>query len=169
MVESNNSILIRRMTPEDVDMVYEHVMNCIGQSAAVNKVYETIHMDRWRSHYTKEILSNMSDDNHVYLLFDNGELVSTAAISVDEEDPTWAEITMVLTNSEVQGKGYGKKILEHLETDEIALKLGRMRLEASLGAYDFYKNLGWSFPGEEFEMSMTGGAEKYPLIKILSD
>ena len=61
-------------------------------------------------------------------------------------DETEAEIVAAFLSPESIGKGYGRKLFETLEADELAAKATRVWLTSSDMAVEFYEHMGWVNP-----------------------
>ena len=53
---------------------------------------------------------------------------------------------LISNTSEIIGKGYGRKLFETLEADELAAKATRVWLTSSDMAVEFYEHMGWVNP-----------------------
>ncbi len=77
------------------------------------------------SYCNEEILNNvMKDDNsHVFIIREDGHIVATGTLCVMHTlEFTIAGVESVVVSSKCRGRGYGKKLMEHIITE--ANKLG---------------------------------------------
>ena len=72
------------------------------------------------------------------------QIIGSGTILPDGE--TEAEIVAAFLSPESIGKGYGRKLFETLETDELAAKATRVWLTSSDMALGFYEHMGWVNP-----------------------
>ena len=72
------------------------------------------------------------------------QIIGSGTVLPDGE--TEAEIVAAFLAPESIGKGYGRKLFETLETDELAAKAARVWLTSSDMAVEFYEHMGWVNP-----------------------
>ena len=71
------------------------------------------------------------------LVFDKaGRIVATGTLAGDE-------IKRVFVAPALQGRGFGRLIMQHLEEQAVTLGIDTVRLDASLPAKSFYNHLGY--------------------------
>ena len=70
-------------------------------------------------HYSPETMAELARTGHTYVLEEDGQII---------------------------GKGYGRKLFEALEADELAVRAKRIWLTSSDMALDFYEHMGWVNP-----------------------
>ena len=73
-----------------------------------------------------------------------GQIIGSGTILPDGE--TEAEIVAAFLSPESIGKGYGRKLFETLEADELAAMATRVWLTSSDMAVEFYEHMGWVNP-----------------------
>ena len=86
----------------------------------------------------------LSETGHTYVLEEDGQIIGSGTVLPDGE--TEAEIVAAFLSPESIGKGYGRKLFETLETDELAAKAARVWLTSSDMALGFYEHMGWVNP-----------------------
>ena len=84
-------------------------------------------------HCYEHVLEDINNDI-VYVLEDKGEIVGTGSFKENH-------ITRVYVLPKYQGKGYGKYIVEQLET--LMCEYEEITLDASLPACQFYEHMGY--------------------------
>jgi GNAT superfamily N-acetyltransferase len=57
--------------------------------------------------------------------------------------------SLIFVDSDYQGKGYGRKIIETLEKDEYFLRAERIEIPASMSAIPFYRKMGYEHKNGE--------------------
>ena len=79
-----------------------------------------------------------------YVLEEDGQIVGSGTVLPD--GGTEAEIVAAFLIPESIGRGYGRKLFETLEADELAVKAERVWLTSSDMALGFYEHMGWVNP-----------------------
>jgi len=86
-------------------------------------------------HSNEDILRDALDG--CTLVFDKaGRIVATGTLAGDE-------IKRVFVAPALQGRGFGRLIMQHLEEQAVTLGIDTVRLDASLPAKSFYDRLGY--------------------------
>ena len=80
----------------------------------------------------------LSETGHTYVLEEDGQIIGSGTILPDGE--TEAEIVAAFLSPESIGKGYGRKLFETLEADELAAMATRVWLTSSDMAVEFYEH-----------------------------
>ena len=85
-----------------------------------------------------------------FALYENQLLKAIARL--DTVEPKISQVRFVAVDSEIQGKGYGKLLMEAVE--EKAIKNGntKMILHARDYAVEFYKKLNYNIIGESYKL-----------------
>ena len=85
-----------------------------------------------------------------FALYENQVIKAIARL--DTIEPTIGQVRFVAVDSEIQGKGYGKLLMEAVE--EKAIKNGntKMILHARDYAVEFYKKLNYNIIGESYKL-----------------
>ena len=78
------------------------------------------------------------------VLEEDGQIIGSGTVLPDGE--TEAEIVAAFLIPESIGRGYGRKLFETLEADELAVKAERVWLTSSDMALGFYEHMGWVNP-----------------------
>lgn len=124
--ENTLSVLIRRTLTE------------------VNYTSPKSELDYLIPHYSPETMVELSRTGHTYVLEEDGQIVGSGTVLPDGADE--AEIVAAFLKPEVIGRGYGRKLFETLEEDELAVKAKRVWLTSSDMALGFYEHMGWVNP-----------------------
>lgn len=85
-----------------------------------------------------------------FALYENGELLAVARL--DEVDEHTCQARFVAVESNLQGKGYGKKIMQALETEAAGLNYQKLILHARDYALPFYEKLGYTLVGPSYKL-----------------
>ena len=75
---------------------------------------------------------------------EDGQIIGSGLVLPDGE--TEAEIVAAFLSPESIGSGYGRKLFETLEADELAAKATQVWLTSSDMAVEFYEHMGWVNP-----------------------
>lgn len=86
-----------------------------------------------------------------FVAVDNGEVIGCAVLVPSEEDPTTARLIQMAVNTDLQGKGVGKTLLEQIIQFADSRKLQSITCHSRHYAVGFYEKLGFEVYGEEFE------------------
>ena len=110
----------------------------------VNYTSPKSELDYLIPHYSPETMVELARTGHTYVLEEDGQIVGSGTVLPDGE--TEAEIVAAFLAPESIGKGYGRKLFEALEADELAVRAKRIWLTSSDMALDFYEHMGWVNP-----------------------
>ena len=110
----------------------------------VNYTSPKSELDYLIPHYSPETMVELSRTGHTYVLEEDGQIVGSGTVLPD--GGTEAEIVAAFLAPESIGKGYGRKLFEALEADELAVKAERVWLTSSDMALGFYEHMGWVNP-----------------------
>ena len=110
----------------------------------VNYTSPKSELDYLIPHYSSETMAELSRTGHTYVLEEDGQIVGSGTVLPD--GGTEAEIVAAFLIPESIGRGYGRKLFETLEADELAVKAERVWLTSSDMALGFYEHMGWVNP-----------------------
>ena len=110
----------------------------------VNYTSPKSELDYLIPHYSPETMVELSRTVHTYVLEEDGQIVGSGTVLPD--GGTEAEIVAAFLIPESIGRGYGRKLFETLEADELAVKAERVWLTSSDMALGFYEHMGWVNP-----------------------
>ncbi len=85
---------------------------------------------------------------HVLMLDENGEAIACGRLQINSKDE--GQIRSMAVRDDMQGKGFGKKIIEYIESKAQELKLKYITLDARINAVKFYENCGYKVIGESY-------------------
>ena len=88
---------------------------------------------------------------HFYVIEENDEIIACGAIGPYWDSKTESSLFNIFVDPKYQGKGYGKKMVEILESDEYFLRAERIEIPASMSAIPFYRKLGYEHKGGKLE------------------
>lgn len=121
--------------PQTVDMIKEA---CMYSSFATFYPQKYIDMSS-----NAQIIKSRAEAMHFYVIKEEDKVVACGGIGPYWDSKTDAWIFTVAVAPAYQGKGYGRKIMEVLENDEIAKQSRRIEIHAAMSAIPFYKKLGY--------------------------
>ncbi len=79
------------------------------------------------------------------------KVVGTATLYIDQKTQI-GKVQQVCVDKQLQGEGIGRKLMISIEARGFGeLGLSNLYCHAQLSAMPFYKKLGWSVEGDEFE------------------
>ena len=102
---------------------------------------------------------------HFYVIETDGEIIGCGAIGPYWDSLTESCLFTIFILPEYQGRGLGRRLIETLEADELALRAVRIEVHASITARGFYKAMGYAYKdGAELfdEKDMVWHMEKFP-------
>ena len=85
---------------------------------------------------------------HVLMLDENKEAIACGRLQLNSKEE--GQIRSMAVRGDMQGKGFGKKIIEYIETKARELKLKTITLDARINAVKFYENSGYKVVGESY-------------------
>ena len=134
-------LTIRRFQKGDEEILSIMIRRTLRE---VNYTSPKSELDYLIPHYSPETMVELSETGHTYVLEEDGQIIGSGTVLPDGE--TEAEIVAAFLSPESIGKGYGRKLFETLETDELAAKATRVWLTSSDMAVEFYEHMGWVNP-----------------------
>jgi len=85
---------------------------------------------------------------HVLMLDEKKEAIACGRLQLNSKEE--GQIRSMAVRDDMQGKGFGKKIIEYIETKARELKLKTITLDARINAVKFYENSGYIVTGESY-------------------
>ena len=134
-------LTIRRFQKGDEEPLSRLIRRTLRE---VNYTSPKSELDYLIPHYSPETMVELSKTGHTYVLEEDGQIIGSGTVLSDGE--TEAEIVAAFLIPEAIGHGYGRKLFEALEADELAAKAGRVWLTSSDMALGFYEHMGWVNP-----------------------
>ena len=130
-------LTIRRFQKGDEEILSVIIRRTLRE---VNYTSPKSELDYLIPHYSPETMVELARTGHTYVLEEDGQIIGSGTVLPDGE--TEAEIVAAFLAPESIGKGYGRKLFETLETDELAAKATRVWLTSSDMAVEFYEYMG---------------------------
>ncbi|MFO2466298.1 GNAT family N-acetyltransferase [Pseudomonas sp. 15FMM2] len=152
---------IRRATPDDGPAAFDIRLQAI-RSQCIG-AYTAEQMMIWTRGSAEDGYSALLD-KPFYLGCIDGEPVATGMLDLDHN-----EIGALFVLPGFIGRGFGKKILDHLEHLALESGIGEVVLDATLNAVDFYRRCGYEGGEQSIYHSPTGlQLACVPMVKRLS-
>lgn len=99
-----------------------------------------------------------------FALYENNELLAVARL--DRVDEKTCQARFVAVESHLQGKGYGKQIMQALENEAVRLNYSKLILHARDYALPFYEKLGYTLVGPSYKLFEV--LQHFEMFKVLT-
>lgn len=99
-----------------------------------------------------------------FALYENDQLIAVARL--DQVDHTTCQARFVAVESHLQGKGYGKRIMNALESEAVGLKYQKLILHARDYALPFYEKLGYTLVDPSYKLFDV--LQHFEMFKVLT-
>lgn len=103
--------------------------------------------------YEPDTIAEIAKAGHTYVLWHDGKIIGCGSVVPDENTP---EIVAAFLLPEYIGRGYGRKLFEVLESDELCTIAGRVWLTSSVTATPFHEKMGYTY---RFGYRNSGGED----------
>jgi GNAT superfamily N-acetyltransferase len=128
------AVTIRVATAVEIGAIAHLIERAVRISNAPD--YEPAAIERIVANFTPERIGQKMTQRDVFVGLKVGVLVGTVSLGGDKlhslfVDPSW------------QGKGIGRRLVDHLEAHAAALGVAVLRVSSSLTARPFYEKLGY--------------------------
>lgn len=108
---------------------------------------------------------NEGDETGIHFaLYENGKLLAVARL--DRVDAETCQARFVAVESDLQGKGYGKQIMNALEQEAIKPGYRKLILHARDYALPFYEKLGYTLVGPSYKLFDV--LQHFEMFKVLT-
>ena len=134
---------VRRFQPSDAEQLSAIV--CRNLIEVNSRDYPLEEMQALASSYHAEKILQMASNAHTYVVCEENRIVGTGSISSFWGSETESILLTIFVLPEYHGKGFGKKIIEALERDELFLRASRIEIPASITACRFYEKMGYHY------------------------
>ena len=139
---------IRLITDND----YQYVADMIARSVSspnFAKFYPQKSIDSLIVELDVEGIKKRASWTHFYVIEEGEIIVACGAIGPYWNSLTESSLFNIFVDSDYQGKGYGRKIIEVLEKDEYFIRAKRIEVPASMSAIPFYRRMGYEHKNGE--------------------
>ena len=115
----------------------------------------------WKDYYPNSMIEQVCESlnyegvkkraswTHFYVIIENDKIIACGAIGSYWGSLTESSLFTIFVDPELQGKGYGRKIMKILENDEYFLRAKRIEIPAGIVAIPFYRKMGYEFKNDE--------------------
>ena len=131
---------------------YKNVANMISRSVSspsYANFYPQKSIDLVKESLNEEGVRKRSSWTHFYVIEEDDQIVACGAIGPYWDSLTESSLFSIFVDEKYQGKGYGKKIIETLESDEYFLRADRIEIPAAMSAIPFYRKMGYEHKNGE--------------------
>lgn len=128
------------------DTQYEETAKMIERAVKYSefaKFYPEIEIENVVKSLDSEGVKKRASWTHFYVVTENSKIVGCGAIGEYWGSKTESSLFSIFVDPEYQGKGYGRKIIEILERDELFKRAERIEVPASMSAIPFYRKMGY--------------------------
>ena len=118
----------------------------------------------------KALQQNMADNHNFILIQNDNQIVGFADYEIHYKSERTTRVHKIYILPETQGKGFGKKIIQHIENK--AIEVGDIKLSLNVNRFNnakkFYENQGFEVVFEEdVELDFGYLMEDYRMEKLL--
>lgn len=133
---------IRRIAEKDYEKTAEMIARSVSNTAFA-KFYPQESINYIKESLNAEGIKKRASWTHFYVLEDNNEILACGAIGPYWDSLTESSLFTIFVDDHIQGKGYGTKIIEVLEQDELFKRASRIEVPAAMSAIPFYRKMGY--------------------------
>lgn len=141
-------MIIRRINEND----YQNTADMIARSvtySAFAKFYPQCSIDYIKETLDAKGVEKRASWTHFYVIEENNMIIACGAIGPYWDSLTESSLFSIFVDSDYQGQGYGRKIIETLEADEYFKRAERIEIPASMSALPFYRKMGYEHKNGE--------------------
>jgi predicted GNAT family N-acyltransferase len=124
----------------------------VPSTAEELKMYYDLRYEMLRKPWNRPYKSTIDEDEdssvHALMLDDSGKAVAAGRLVLNSDEE--GQVRSMAVTEEMQGKGLGTKILQHLEDEARKKKFKHIVLDAREGAINFYKKNGYTPEGDSY-------------------
>jgi len=133
---------IRLIKENEYKIVADLISRCVGASPFSN-FYPKSTIEGIMQSLNEEGVKKRASWTHFYVLLENNNIIACGAIGPYWGSESESSLFTIFVEASMQGKGYGKKIIETLEQDEYFKRANRIEIPASMCAIPFYRKMGY--------------------------
>ena len=135
-------MIVRLIKEEDYKKVADMIARATKNSAFA-KFYPQCTIDSVIESLNEEGVKKRASWTHFYVFEENDEIIACGAIGSYWGSETESSLFNIFVDDKYQGQGYGRKMIETLESDEYFLRAKRIEIPASMSAIPFYRKMGY--------------------------
>ncbi len=125
---------------------YEETAKMIERSvrfSVFSNFYPQVEIENVVNSLNAEGVKKRASWTHFYVLIEDEKIIGCGAIGEYWGSKTESSLFSIFVDPEYQGKGYGRKIIETLEQDELFKRAKRIEIPAAMSAIPFYRKMGY--------------------------
>lgn len=121
---------------EDIKNIVDLHRKCVSETNV--KDYDSNNIDRWLSQIDENNVSDQFENTTWVVIKEDNIIVGFAQYDLSD-----TVLYQIQIDPKYQGKGYGKKLYQHIENIFIKYSKDKISLNATLNAVSFYARLGF--------------------------
>ena len=141
-------MIVRLINNADFKNVADMISRSVSNSA-FTKFYPKQSIEYIKESLDEKGVEKRASWTHFYVIEEDNKIVACGAIGPYYDSKTESSLFTIFVDSDYQGKGYGRKIIETLEKDEYFLRANRVEIPASMSAIPFYRKMGYEHKNGE--------------------
>lgn len=125
---------------------YEETAKMIERSVRFSdfsKFYPQVEIENVVNSLNTEGVKKRASWTHFYVIEENEKIIGCGAVGEYWGSKTESSLFSIFVDPDYQGKGYGRKIIETLEQDELFKRAKRIEIPAAMSAIPFYRKMGY--------------------------
>jgi len=141
-------MIIRLIENTDYQKVADMISRSIDNSA-FSKFYPKVSIEYVKNSLNYDGVKRRASWTHFYVVENEDGIIGCGAIGPYWDSPTESSLFNIFVDSNYQGQGIGRKIIETLEQDEYFIRANRIEVPASISAIPFYRKMGYEHKNGE--------------------
>lgn len=139
---------IRLIKDNEYKAVADMIVRAINNSAFA-KFYPQGSIEYISESLNESGVKKRASWTHFYVVVEDEKIVGCGAIGPYWDSLTESSLFTIFVDSDYQGRGIGRKIIETLEQDEYFKRANRIEVPASMSAIPFYRKCGYEHKNGE--------------------
>ena len=140
-------MIIRRVEDKDFEKLHNMIAKTCRESFKV--YYPQPFIEKTIESLSVEKLKQRASWTHFYVIEKDDKIIGCGAIGSYWGSETESSLFTIFVDPDLQGQGYGRKIIETLENDEYFKRATRIEIPAGIVAIPFYKKMGYTHKNDE--------------------
>lgn len=140
-------MIIRRVEDKDFEKLHNMIAKTCRESFKV--YYPKPFIEKTIESLSVEKLKERASWTHFYVIEKDDDIIGCGAIGSYWGSETESSLFTIFVDSDLQGNGYGRKIIETLENDEYFKRAKRIEIPAGIVAIPFYKKMGYTHKNDD--------------------
>ena len=140
-------MVIRRVEEKDFEKLHNMIAKTCRESFKV--YYPQPFIEKTIESLSVERLKQRAAWTHFYVIEEDDNIIGCGAIGSYWGSETESSLFTIFVDPDLQGRGYGRKIIETLENDEYFKRANRIEIPAGIVAIPFYKKMGYTHKNDD--------------------